>query len=111
MRHFLADDDLSPAEQAQVLDLAAELKHAPYDAKPLAGPKTVAMTASAAAQATGLPPNVVPWLPGWSSSPAAPTPMQAPIGKPPPRPLATVTMSGRTWFRDGRCAPSSTTES
>ncbi|MCU1672267.1 MAG: argF [Frankiales bacterium] len=25
-RHFLADDDLSPAEQAQVLDLAAELK-------------------------------------------------------------------------------------
>lgn len=25
-RHFLADDDLSPAEQAEVLDLAAELK-------------------------------------------------------------------------------------
>jgi ornithine carbamoyltransferase len=25
-RHFLADDDLTPAEQAQVLDLAAELK-------------------------------------------------------------------------------------
>ncbi|MDX6197511.1 MAG: ornithine carbamoyltransferase [Actinomycetota bacterium] len=25
-RHFLADDDLSPSEQAQVLDLAAELK-------------------------------------------------------------------------------------
>lgn len=43
MRHFLADDDLSPAEQARVLDLAAELKAAPYDAKPLAGPKTVAM--------------------------------------------------------------------
>ncbi|WP_296603820.1 ornithine carbamoyltransferase [Nocardioides sp.] len=43
MRHFLADDDLSPAEQAQVLDLAAELKAAPYDAKPLAGPRTVAM--------------------------------------------------------------------
>ena len=42
-RHFLADDDLSPAEQAQVLALAAELKHAPYDAKPLAGPRTVAM--------------------------------------------------------------------
>ena len=32
-----------PAEQAQVLALAAELKHAPYDAKPLAGPRTVAM--------------------------------------------------------------------
>jgi ornithine carbamoyltransferase len=43
IRHFLADDDLTPTEQARVLDLAAELKHAPYDAKPLAGPKTVAM--------------------------------------------------------------------
>ena len=43
MRHFLADDDLTPAEQAQVLDLAFELKQAPYDAKPLAGPQTVAM--------------------------------------------------------------------
>ena len=43
LRHFLADDDLTPAEQAQVLALAAELKHAPYDAKPLAGPRTVAM--------------------------------------------------------------------
>jgi ornithine carbamoyltransferase len=43
MRHFLADDDLTPEEQARVLDLAFELKQAPYDAKPLAGPKTVAM--------------------------------------------------------------------
>jgi ornithine carbamoyltransferase len=43
LRHFLADDDLSPAEQAAVLDLAADLKRAPYDAKPLAGPRTVAM--------------------------------------------------------------------
>jgi ornithine carbamoyltransferase len=43
MRHFLRDDDLSPAEQASVLDLAARLKAAPYDAKPLAGPRTVAM--------------------------------------------------------------------
>lgn len=43
MRHFLADDDLTPAEQARVLDLAFELKQAPYDAKPLAGPRTVAM--------------------------------------------------------------------
>jgi ornithine carbamoyltransferase len=41
-RSFLADDDLGPAEQAAVLDLAAELKRAPYDAKPLAGPLTVA---------------------------------------------------------------------
>jgi len=43
MRHFLADDDLTPDEQARVLDLAFELKQAPYGAKPLAGPKTVAM--------------------------------------------------------------------
>lgn len=42
-RHFLADDDLTPEEQARVLDLAFELKQAPYDAKPLAGPRTVAM--------------------------------------------------------------------
>lgn len=41
-RHFLADDDLSPAEQAEVLALAAQLKAAPYDFKPLQGPRTVA---------------------------------------------------------------------
>ena len=43
LRHFLRDDDLTAAEQAEVLDLAAELKAAPYDSKPLAGPKTVAI--------------------------------------------------------------------
>ncbi|WP_299058146.1 ornithine carbamoyltransferase [uncultured Nocardioides sp.] len=43
MRHLLRDDDLSPAEQAEVLDLAAALKAAPYDSKPLAGPRSVAM--------------------------------------------------------------------
>ena len=46
-RHFLRDDDLSPVEQARVLELAADLKAAPYDALhhpgPLAGPRTVAM--------------------------------------------------------------------
>ena len=42
-RHFLRDDDLTPDEQAGVLDLAAKFKAAPYDAKPLAGPLTVAM--------------------------------------------------------------------
>jgi ornithine carbamoyltransferase len=42
-RHFLRDDDLSPAEQASVLDLALKLKAAPYDARPLAGPRTVAI--------------------------------------------------------------------
>jgi ornithine carbamoyltransferase len=42
-RHFLADDDLSPAEQADVLDLAANLKGSPYEARPYAGPQSVAM--------------------------------------------------------------------
>ncbi|MEI2713256.1 MAG: ornithine carbamoyltransferase [Nocardioides sp.] len=42
MRHFLADDDLTPTEQADVLSLAARLKAAPYDFKPLQGPRTVA---------------------------------------------------------------------
>ena len=37
-RHFLADDDLTPAEQAHVLDLAASLKAQRYDGpRPLAG--------------------------------------------------------------------------
>ena len=37
-RHFLADDDLTPAEQAEVLDLAASLKQNRYDGdKPFAG--------------------------------------------------------------------------
>jgi ornithine carbamoyltransferase len=42
-RHFLRDDDLSPAEQAAVLDRALAMKAAPYDARPLAGPRTVAV--------------------------------------------------------------------
>ncbi len=42
-RHFLRDDDLSPGEQRQVLDLAGRLKAAPYDCRALAGPRTVAM--------------------------------------------------------------------
>jgi len=41
-RHFLRDDDLTPAELAEILDLAATFKQAPYAAKPLAGPVTVA---------------------------------------------------------------------
>jgi ornithine carbamoyltransferase len=43
VRHFLADDDLTPAEQAEVLDLAAKLKLSPYDARPFAGPQSVAL--------------------------------------------------------------------
>jgi ornithine carbamoyltransferase len=41
-RHLLRDDDLSPAEQHEVLSLAASLKQAPYDSQSLAGPRTVA---------------------------------------------------------------------
>lgn len=43
MRHFLADDDLSPDEQAQILAIAAKLKEDPYALKPLAGPRCVAV--------------------------------------------------------------------
>ncbi len=42
-RHFLRDDDLSAAEQAEVLALAAELKAAPFSRRPLAGPHGVGM--------------------------------------------------------------------
>ena len=42
-RHFLRDDDLSPAEQAEVLDLAERIKADRWGAKPLAGPQTVAV--------------------------------------------------------------------
>lgn len=43
MRHFLRDDDLSPAEQAEVLALAAAMKAKPFEHRPFAGPRTVAM--------------------------------------------------------------------
>ena len=42
-RHFLRDDDLSPAEQAAILDLADQLKKDRFGSKPLAGPRTVAV--------------------------------------------------------------------
>ena len=42
-RHFLRDDDLSPAEQAQVLELARAMKADRLARRPLAGPKTVAL--------------------------------------------------------------------
>jgi ornithine carbamoyltransferase len=42
-RHFLRDDDLSPAEQAEILDLATELKRDRWSRQPLAGPQTVAV--------------------------------------------------------------------
>ena len=43
VRHLLRDDDLSPAEQAEVLDLADRLKADRFAARPLAGPKAVAV--------------------------------------------------------------------
>jgi ornithine carbamoyltransferase len=43
VRHFLADDDLSPAEQLAVLDLADTLKADPYSLRPFTGPRTVAV--------------------------------------------------------------------
>lgn len=42
-RHFLRDDDLTPAEQNEVLDLAIELKKDRFANKALAGPQTVAV--------------------------------------------------------------------
>ncbi|GAB3600813.1 ornithine carbamoyltransferase [Microbacterium tumbae] len=42
-RHLLRDDDLSPAEQAEILDLAVELKKDRWADKSLAGPQTVAV--------------------------------------------------------------------
>lgn len=41
VRHLLRDDDLSPAEQAEVLDLADRLKADPFAERPLAGPRAV----------------------------------------------------------------------
>ncbi len=43
VRHFLKDDDVTPAEQAAILRLGHELKKSPYSARPYAGPKTVAL--------------------------------------------------------------------
>lgn len=42
-RHFLRDDDITPAEQSEIIDLAIKLKGEPFSAKPFAGPKTVAL--------------------------------------------------------------------
>jgi ornithine carbamoyltransferase len=43
VRHFLKDDDITSAEQAEILELAMKLKAAPYSEKVFAGPKTVAV--------------------------------------------------------------------
>jgi ornithine carbamoyltransferase len=43
VRHFLRDDDLNPAEQAEILDLAASLKSDRFSSKVFAGPQAVAL--------------------------------------------------------------------
>ncbi|BDU10702.1 ornithine carbamoyltransferase, catabolic [Aurantimicrobium sp. INA4] len=42
-KHFLRDDDVTPAQQEEILDLAAALKQSPYSERPLEGPQTVAV--------------------------------------------------------------------
>jgi ornithine carbamoyltransferase len=42
-RHFLRDDDITPAEQTEILDLAEALKADRWSRTPLAGPQTVAV--------------------------------------------------------------------
>src|SRR6476619_5552762 len=41
VKHFLRDDDLTPAQQAEVLALAAELKRSPFAKRTLEGPRGV----------------------------------------------------------------------
>ncbi|REF01205.1 ornithine carbamoyltransferase [Thermomonospora umbrina] len=41
--HFLRDDDLTPAQQGQVLDLAAAMKRDRFAHRPLEGPRSVAV--------------------------------------------------------------------
>lgn len=43
IRHFLRDDDLTSAEQDEVLRLALQMKAEPYAHRPLEGPQTVAV--------------------------------------------------------------------
>ena len=42
-RHFLRDDDLTQAEQNEILDIAVGLKKDRFGTRPLAGPQTVAV--------------------------------------------------------------------
>ena len=41
VKHYLRDDDLTPSQQAEVLDLAAALKKDPFAKQTLAGPRAV----------------------------------------------------------------------
>ena len=42
-RHFLKDDDITPAEQAEILQLAKQIKANRFELKPFDGPQTVAV--------------------------------------------------------------------
>ncbi|MEK9987135.1 MAG: ornithine carbamoyltransferase [Aquiluna sp.] len=42
-RHFLKDDDLTPAEQAEIIERAIRLKADRFSERPFAGPQTVAV--------------------------------------------------------------------
>lgn len=42
-RHFLRDDDVTPAEQREILELALELRRDRYKVQPFVGPKAVAI--------------------------------------------------------------------
>jgi ornithine carbamoyltransferase len=43
VRHFLKDDDITSAEQTEIIRLGIELKNKPYSRRPFEGPKTVAL--------------------------------------------------------------------
>lgn len=43
VRHFLKDDDITSAEQAEIIRLGIELKKNPYSRRSFEGPKTVAL--------------------------------------------------------------------
>ncbi len=42
-KHFLKDDDITPSEQAQIIDSAIKLKADRFSKRPFAGPQTVAV--------------------------------------------------------------------
>ena len=56
--------------------------------------RTVVKLAMATAVTNGLPPNVVPWVPGVRTLPASRVASVAPMGRPFASALATVMMSG-----------------
>ncbi len=42
-KHFLKDDDITPSQQAQIIDRAIKLKADRFSERPFAGPQTVAV--------------------------------------------------------------------